>query len=165
MSEITPDEQQQIDAKWAELQQMFQKAKTHPVCLKLMTILLADDGATWRAAWTKPMVEAFWTHLDAAQADKTIKKAVEDLIFFASFLHHQLERIELATGVLILLNEAVTKYNLVNVDVDARFEAASQGANPAVTGAKGRAVPAKEGTARPSGALRPDQLGGNKRRI
>lgn len=165
VSEISPDEQRQIDAKWAELQKAFQDAKTHPVCLKLMTILLADDGVSWRPAWTKPMVEAFWKHLDAAQADKTVKKAVEDLIYFAAFLHHQLDRFELAAGVLVLLNEAVVKYKLVDIDVDAKFEAAGDGKGRLVTGAKDRAVPALAGAARPQGALRPDQFGGNKRRI
>jgi len=165
VTEFSPEEQKQIDDKWAELEKGFHDAKVHSICLKVLTIILADDGVTWRQQWNRQMADAFWIHLDATYEDKSHKKACEDLIYFASYVHHQLDRMELAAGILVILDEAVIKYKLVNLDVNGKFEAALDERNNAVTGGKSRPVPALTGADRPAGAVRPDQLGGNKRRI
>jgi hypothetical protein len=166
VSDITPDEEAEIDAKWAELQKSYDKANVHQICPKILFVMLADDGVSWRSEWTKPMVDGVWKLLDEAREEKTHRRAIEDLIYLTAYLEHELHRPELAVGLLIILNDAVQRYQLVDLDVNAKFEAAGdEKAAAALTGAKGRPVPAKVGDKPPPGALRPDQLAGSKRRI
>jgi len=158
--------EKQFDEKWAEVLQIFEKAKMHPICPKILLMFHTDDGNALRQEWTKPMVESFWVYMEEAHAAKTHKKAVDDLIRIAHYVNTKMNNIMMATGLLVLLNECVLKYKLVNLDVNAKFEAEDDvSATAAVTGGKARPVPAKVGQRMPDGAGRPDQLAGNKRKI
>ena len=165
MSE-NPELEKQFDEKWAEVVAIYEKAQMHPVVPQVMMMLMGDEGLALRHEWTKPMVESFWTYLEPAYAEKTHRKAIDDLIRIAHYLNTKQDRLLLATGLLVLLNEAVIKWKLVDMEVNAKFEGADdKAAANAVTGGKDRPVPAKVGEKAPEGSVRPDQLVGSKRRI
>jgi hypothetical protein len=162
----TKEQQAQLDAKWKEIEATFAKSKTHAVCPRVLMVLLAEDGVTWRLQWTKEMTESCVKLVDATKQEKSHKKAIEDLIYMAAFVQHELGREELAMGLMMVLNDAVVRFKLVDLDAEGKFDKDSDDIKAkAVTGGKGRAVPAKVGEKAPDGTLRPDLLKGGKRRI
>ncbi len=163
---FSPEEKSQLDAKWAELEKMFKDRGVHDICLRTLTMLLTDDGQGFRDQWTPEIAADWWKQLDAARTASTHRKALDDLLLMAAFLHQKMHKNDLATGLVILINEAVLRYQLVDMDTKARFEQQSATvAATAVTGGKDRPIPAKVGDKPPEGALRPDQLGKGPRRI
>jgi hypothetical protein len=165
---ISPEDQKKLDAKYAELEKEFKAAGKHEIVLKTMALLLEVDGQTYRENWTPDIAKAWWTELEKAKSARTHKQAINGLIELAFYFDQKLARKNLGLGLLLLLNEAVTRYQLVDVSLPASFDESEDPTNDAkktVTGGKKRAQPAKVGEKAPEGAVRPDQLGKGPRRI
>lgn len=163
---LTPEEQKLVETEWDKTLKVFEKANLHPVCPQVLMLFLAEDMVSWRTDWTTPMVESFWKLMDPTLAEKTHRQAITDLIKIATYVNEKLDRVLLSTGLLVLLNEAVLKWKLVDMDAQGKFEGQdAKAVAAAALGSKDRPVPAKVGEKAPEGSLRPDQLAGAKRRI
>ena len=163
---ISDEEKAKLQAAFGEIEKQFKARGVHGICLKVLAMLLSDDGVTWLDQWTPEIAKAFWALLEEAKAAKTHRMALDDLIMLAAYMQQKLHKPDLGAGLLILINEAVMRWKLVDLDVDAQFDAqAGDGAANTVTGGKDRAKPAKVGDKAPEGAVRPDQLGKGPRRI
>jgi hypothetical protein len=165
---IPPEEQKKMDAKYAELEKEFKAAGKHEIVLKTMALLLEQDGQSYRENWTPDIAKEWWAELEKAKAARTHKPAINGLIELAFYFDGKLGRKNLGLGLLLLLNEAVVRYQLVDVSLPASFDEGQDPTNDAkknVTGGKKRATPAKVGEKAPEGAVRPDQLGKGPRRI
>jgi len=162
---IPPEEKVKIDAEYAKLEKELKDSGKHEMCLKTLAMLLTPDGQGYRDQWEPEIAAAWWVELDKTKADRSMKKAIDDLILLAFFIDQKLGKKNLHLGLLILLNEAVVKYQLVDASVPAQFDPNAKTQDPKVTGTKDRAIPAKVGEKAPEGAVRPDQLGKGPRRI
>ena len=163
---FTDEEKAQIQAKWLEVEKMFKDRGVHDICLRVLAMLLNDDGLTFRDQWTPEIAKAWWEMMDAAKTERTHRTALDDQLMLAAYMQQKLRKPDLAGGLIILINECVLRWKLVDLDVDAAFEKEKAAAgSEAVTGGKARPVPAKVGDKPPEGAVRPDQLGKGPRRI
>ena len=149
-------EQQQhnpeVDAVLGKLDATLKQADLHPILKPVLMSMQNEDGVWWPEGMPLERVTEIKAMLDDAVTDKSIIKAVYDLLQGAHLVR-------------ICTDVTHEKKLMSMLGADAEFAPGTVEKAKDVVGGAARATPAMVGDKPPEGALRIDQLAGNKRRM
>ncbi len=161
MSEQTNPE---VDAIFAKLDVVLKQGDLHPILKPVLVLMQNDDGAWWPEGMPLERVNEVKGLLNQALADKSIIKAVYDLLQGAAVVGAATGGTIAGAHLVRICNDCIHDNKLMAMlGADAEFSPGTVEKAKDIVGAAARATPAKVGDKPPAGTLRIDQLGGKRR--
>ena len=163
MTEQQPNPE--LDAILGKLDATLKQGDLHPILKPVLLSMQNDDGVWWPEGMPLDRVVEIKEMLDDAVTDKSIIKAVYDLLQGAAAAGAAPGGEMVAAHLVRICNDVIHEKKLMAMlGADAEFAPGTVEKAASVTGGAMRATPAMVGDKRPEGTLRVDQLAGNKRR-
>lgn len=154
----------ELDAILAKLDVVLKQAELHPILKPVLMLMQNDDGAWWPEGMPLDRVTEVKGLLDDAITDKSIIKAVYDLLQGAAVVGAAPGGTMAGAHLVRICNDCIHEKKLMAMlGADAEFAPGTVEKAKGVVGAAARATPAKVGDKPPEGTLRIDQLGGKRR--
>ena len=170
VQESVVSEQQQhnpeVDAVLGKLDATLKQADLHPILKPVLMSMQNEDGVWWPEGMPLERVTEIKAMLDDAVTDKSIIKAVYDLLQGAAAVGAAPGGEMVGAHLVRICNDVIHEKKLMSMlGADAEFAPGTVEKAKDVVGGAARATPAMVGDKPPEGALRIDQLAGNKRRM
>jgi hypothetical protein len=161
-----PAHQAELDALLQKIDVEIEQNDLHPILKNAVFLLQNDEGAWWPQGMPIENVDELKGLLDAAMKDKSIVKAVYDLLKLAAAVGAVPTGKMAGAHLLHLCNQTIHEKNLIAVvKGDAEFAPGTLEKAKGAIGDTSKMNAPKLGEKAPAGAVKIDQLPGGKRRI
>ncbi len=167
MPSPTPEQLEVTDEALSNLDQAIAAGNLHPILKPVLLLMQNDDGNWWPDQMPMERVTTIKELLEAAHAEKTINKALFDLLRASTVIHKKPGAQTVGLHLMALCENCIVEKNLLaQFKRDAEFAPGDLDKAKDMVGAKPTAQPAKVGDKPPEGSLRVDQITpGGKRRL
>lgn len=162
---LSDAEKGELTKMLAQLDETLEKAHFHPIVKFALFNLQAPDG-TWLPKMPPERLSALGEAIEETRKDKTIVKAMWDLLRLSTVLYKEMKAGDIALELYAVCDHYITFYKLTNtMSPDAEVGTAQRAAAKGAIGDTSKANAPKLGEKPPEGAVKINQLPGGKRRI
>lgn len=162
---LSEQEKTELKKLFDKLDDTLEQGRLHPIVKFALFNLQAPDG-TWLPKLTPERLSALGEAIEETRANKTIAKAMWDLLRLSTVLYNEMKAGDVALELYAVVDHYITHYNLIqHIRPDAEVGTAQRTAAKGAIGDTSKANAPKLGEKPPEGAVKINQLPGGKRRI
>ncbi len=161
---LSDAEKTELTALIAKLDDSLAEGRLHPIVKFALFNLQAPDG-TWFPTMPPERLSALGEAIEETRANKTIVKAMWDLLRLSAVLHTEMKAGNIALELFAVVDHYIVKYNLVQqMGPDAEGAPGARAAAKGAIGDTTKLQAPKVGEKAPPGTLRVNQLRPSKPR-